>query len=51
MSVTPWICSLPNAWNANVNALHLLHALPLKTFANINSDATTHRAFIRINLL
>lgn len=30
---------------------HLLHALPLKTFANFNTNATTHGASVRINLL
>lgn len=50
-SSSPWDCSLSNVWSANVNTLHLLHALPLKTFANINNNATTHRAFVRINLL
>lgn len=50
-SSSPWACSLSNVWNAIVNTLHLLHALPLKTFANTNNNATTHRAFVRINLL
>lgn len=50
-SATPWGCSLSNVWNANVNTLHFLHALPLKTFTNNNNNATTHRAFVRINLL